>query len=174
MTPAPRAVVETIRSTSYAVAISVVDEALRRRLATADQLAAAVELFGGRSGVRTAVRAIAFGDGRAESVGESRLRVLLADLGLPQPALQVEIRDAAGRLVARVDFLLEQWGVVIEFDGALKYAGSGAEALIAEKVREDRLRDLGYEVVRVTWADLSRPMELLARINRAIARSHHH
>ena len=133
LTSAPRAVVETIRGTAYAVAVSVVDEALRRRLATSDQLTAAVKLFSGRSGVRTAARAVAFGDGLAESVGESRLRVLLADLGLPQPALQVEIRDSAGRLVARVDFLLERWGVVIEFDGALKYAGSGADALIAEK-----------------------------------------
>jgi hypothetical protein len=171
VTPAPRAVVETIRATSYPVAVSVVDEALRRRVATTDQLAAAVELFSGRSGVRTAAKAIAFGDGRSESVGESRLRVLLADLGLPQPVLQAEIRNPAGGLVARVDFLLERWGVVIEFDGALKYAGSGADALIAEKIREDRLRDLGYEVVRVTWADLSRPADLLARIQRAIARS---
>ncbi len=133
MTSGPRAVVEAIRATPYPVAVSVVDEALRRGVATTGQLAAAVKLFERRSGITTAVKAVTFGDGRSESVGESRLRVLLADLGLPQPALQVEIRDAVGILVARVDFLLEQWGVVIEFDGALKYAGSGAGALIAEK-----------------------------------------
>jgi len=61
--------------------------------------------------------------------------------------------------------------VILEFDGALKYGGTGADALIAEKVREDRLRDLGYEVVRVTWADLAQPLELIARIRRAIDRS---
>lgn len=61
--------------------------------------------------------------------------------------------------------------MVIEFDGLVKYAGSGADALIAEKRREDRLRDLGYEVVRVTWADLAHPAELVARIRRAIDRS---
>jgi hypothetical protein len=171
VTPGPRSVVEAIRGTPYPVAVSVVDAALRQRVATADQLSKAVELFGNSVGIGTAVRAVGFGDGRSESVGESRLRVLLADLGLPAPVLQAEIRDASGVLVARVDFLLARWGIVIEFDGAVKYAGKGAEALIAEKQREDRVRDLGYEVVRVVWADLAAPAELVGRIRRAIARS---
>jgi hypothetical protein len=173
MTPGPRSVVEAIRSTSYSVAVSVVDAALRQGIATADQLSDALQLFSHRTGIRTAAKAVTFGDGRSESVGESRLRVLLADLGLPAPVLQAEIRDHAGCLVARVDFLLARWGVIVEFDGALKYAGSGADALIAEKAREDRLRDLGYEVVRATWADLGHPVDLVARIHRAIGRSHH-
>jgi len=171
LTSGPRSVVEAIRYTSYPVAVSVVDAALRQGVATAEQLSVALRLFANRAGTRMAVRAVQFGDGRSESVGESRLRVLLADLGLPEPILQPEIRDAAGRLVARVDFLLARWGVIVEFDGLLKYAGSGADALVAEKVREDRLRDLGYEVVRVTWADLAQPLELIARIRRAIDRS---
>lgn len=163
--------VETIRATPYPVAVSVVDAALRQGVATAEQLADALDLFAGRTGIGTAERAVRFGDARSESVGESRLRVLLADLGLPEPSLQAEIRDVGGRLVARVDFLLERWGVIVEFDGALKYAGVGAEALIAEKTREDKLRDLGYEVVRAVWADLTHPVELVARIRRAVARS---
>jgi len=171
LTPGARSVVETIRGTPYPVAVSVVDAALRQGVATGDQLIDALGLFAARTGIRTALRAVSFGDARAESVGESRLRVLLADLGLPEPALQAEIRDVGGRLVARVDFLLERWGVIVEFDGALKYAGAGAEALIAEKVREDNLRDLGYEVVRVVWSDLTHPVEVVARIRRAIARS---
>jgi hypothetical protein len=171
LTSGARSVVEAIRYTSYPVAVSVVDAALRQEVATAGQMSAVLEIFAKRTGTRAAARAVQFGDGRSESVGESRLRVLLADLGLPEPILQPEIRDAVGRLVARVDFLLARWGVIIEFDGVLKYAGSGADALVAEKVREDRLRDLGYEVVRVTWADLASPLELIARVRRAIDRS---
>ncbi|WP_132299301.1 type IV toxin-antitoxin system AbiEi family antitoxin domain-containing protein [Kribbella sp. VKM Ac-2568] len=173
LTPGARSVVETIRGTQYPVAVSVVDAALRQGIATAEQFADALGLFAGRTGIGTAQRAASFGDARSESVGESRLRVLLADLGLPAPVLQAEIRDVGGRLVARVDFLLEHWGVIVEFDGALKYAGVGAEVLIAEKAREDELRDLGYEVVRAVWADLAQPVELVARIRRAIARSLH-
>lgn len=123
LTPGARSVVETIRATPYPVAVSVVDAALRQGVATAEQLADALDLFAGRTGIGTAERAVRFGDARSESVGESRLRVLLADLGLPEPSLQAEIRDVGGRLVARVDFLLERWGVIVEFDGALKYAG---------------------------------------------------
>ncbi|MFI5697524.1 type IV toxin-antitoxin system AbiEi family antitoxin domain-containing protein [Kribbella sp. NPDC051586] len=170
-TAGPRAVVETIRATSYPVAVSVVDQALRLRIATAHQLAAALELFTGRRGISTATRAVRFGDARSESVGESRLRALLADLGLPAPLAQAEIRDGSGSLVARVDFLFAQYGVIVEFDGDVKYGDGGRQALIAEKVREDDLRDLGYQVVRVRWSDLARPSNLLNRIHRAIGRS---
>ncbi|WP_432881184.1 hypothetical protein ACQPYH_36840 [Kribbella sp. CA-245084] len=38
--------------------------------------------------------------------------MLLADLGLPSPLPQAEIRDSGGSLVARVDFLFAQYGVI--------------------------------------------------------------
>lgn len=171
LTPAPRAVVEAIRSAQYPIAVSVVDEALRRGVATPLQLGGALELFKNRSGIGTAIRAVQFADGRSESVGESRLRVLMADLGVPTPVLQPEIRDDSGQLVGRVDFLLAEWNVIIEFDGALKYAGKSARPLVEEKRREDRLRDLGYEVVRVSWSDLTHPADLIHRIHSAIRRA---
>lgn len=168
-TEAARAVVETVLATGYPVAVSVVDQALRLRIATAEQLTDALTPFARRRGIRTAGRAIEFGDARAESVGESWLRVALADFGLPAPLPQAEIRDERGVFIARVDFLFTEYGVIVEFDGAVKYGGR--DALIAEKLREDRLRDLGYQVVRVTWPDLTDPADLLARLRRAIARS---
>lgn len=171
MTAGPRSVVETIRTTPYPVAVSVVDQALRHGKAGVEQLNEVLGLFAGRQGIAMAARAVRFGDGRAESVGESRLRVLLADLGLPAPIPQAEIRDAGGCLIARVDFLVDCWRLVIEFDGAVKYGEGDSAALVAEKVREDRLRDLGYEVVRVTWSDLAQPAEVIMRIRRAIDRS---
>ncbi|WP_328326039.1 endonuclease domain-containing protein [Kribbella sp. NBC_00382] len=171
LTPGPRAVVETIRYTPYPVGVSVVDEALRIGLATTSQLTDALELFKSHNGTGTAVRAVQFGDGLAESVGESRLRVLMADLGLPSPVLQAEVRNALGGLVGRVDFLFAESGVIIEFDGALKYAGKGSLPLVREKHREDALRDLGYEVVRATWSDLARPDELARRIRSAMRRA---
>ncbi len=169
VTPGPRAVVETILSTSYPVAVSVVDAALREHLATADELLELVRLFGRQRGVRAAARAVAFADALSESVGESRMRVLIADLGLPEPTLQAVITDRSGAFVARVDFLLAAYGVVVEFDGTGKYAGR--DALVAEKVREDRIRDLGYQVVRATWSDLSAPATFTASLHRAIHRA---
>ncbi len=110
-------------------------------------------------------------DGRSESVGESRLRVILrlAEIDVVPQSL---IRDEAGRVVARVDFLVDGSNLVIEFDGLVKYTDGGVEALVAEKRREDRLRSLGYVVFRVTWAELARPEVLLARIRQALRQPH--
>jgi len=105
-------------------------------------------------------------DARSESVGESRLRVHLAALGIPVIP-QVVIRDRSGDFVARVDLWVEGTGVVVEFDGRVKYTDGGPEALFAEKRREDRLRRLGYVVVRVTWSDLGRPDRVIAWIRQA-------
>lgn len=110
-------------------------------------------------------------DARSESVGESRARLLLSALGF-RPTPQVEIRNPAGKLVGRVDFLLKQKRVIVEFDGLMKYADAhGREALAAEKTREDRLRALGYEFVRLTWADLSRPPTVERLMRQALARA---
>ncbi|WP_122260858.1 type IV toxin-antitoxin system AbiEi family antitoxin domain-containing protein [Ornithinimicrobium cerasi] len=107
-------------------------------------------------------------DGRHESAGESRTAWVLHRLGYRDVRPQVSIVDGQGRFVARVDFLVGP-RVVVEFDGMLKYA-SPAD-LTAEKRREDRLRSLGYEVVRLTWADLARPEVVHARIQAALARA---
>ena len=71
--------------------------------------------------------------------------------------------------IGRVDFLVGD-RVVVEFDGAIKYDGlDGKRALMEEKRREERLRDAGFRVVRVTWADLTRPEVLVARIRGYLA-----
>jgi hypothetical protein len=47
---------------------------------------------------------------------------------------------------------------MVEFDGPLKYGGAaGRQALVDEKRREDALRSLGYQMVRLTWRDLHDP-----------------
>ena len=77
-------------------------------------------------------------------------------------------------MIARVDFLLSGAAVVVEFDGRSKYVdsdtSSGQRVLAQEKDREDALRSLGYEVVRLTWADLKDP-EAVIRAVRAARRT---
>jgi very-short-patch-repair endonuclease len=76
-------------------------------------------------------------------------------------------------LVGVADLKLDRWKVLVEFDGAMKY--SSPDTLLAEKDREDRIRALGYEVVRLRWSDLARPhlvrQKLLGAIARAEARA---
>ena len=128
-------------------------------------------------GTTQARRAVAFLDARSESAGESVSRVRLHQDGLPAPELQQEIVGPTGRVLARVDFCWDEERTIGEFDGKVKYGrlrrpGESMEDVIfAEKVREDALRDLGWQIVRWLWADLYRPGVIRDRVLRAFARS---
>jgi very-short-patch-repair endonuclease len=123
----------------------------------------------GRADARAAVD---LADGLTESPGESWTRILFVSLGLPRVEPQVEIRDSRGRFVGRVDFLFRAQRTVVEFDGLVKYAGAdGRQALIDEKRREDALRSLGYQVVRLTWRDLHDPASVNRLVREAFSRN---
>ncbi len=130
---------------------------------------------GRRVGGGAARLALDFAEGRCESVGESRSRVLMHRAGLPAPDLQYEVRRADGSLVGRPDF---RWGRLLgEFDGRVKYGrllrpGETPWASSSgEKRREDELREPGWDVVRWGWADLDDPDRLCGRILSAMHRS---
>lgn len=107
-------------------------------------------------------------DPRSESPGESRCRWLVHALGLGPCTPQFVIDDGT-RLLGIADLKLDRWDVLVEFDGTDKYTGPGS--LLAEKDREDGIRSLGYEFVRVRWSDFARPRALHGRILAAIARA---
>jgi very-short-patch-repair endonuclease len=86
-----------------------------------------------------------------ESPGESLTNMGCAAYGI-ELVPQVRIYDDNGVVVARVDFRVKGTNVLVEFDGKMKYTEDGV--LWDEKKREDRLRALGYVVVRITWADV--------------------
>jgi hypothetical protein len=169
-TTMPRALVETACTTSFESAVVSIDAAVHSGLVSTATMLRMLDVVEFWPGSPTARAALAFCDQRSESVGESRLRVLMHNQGLPAPLLQVVFMDADG-FVARVDFYFSDQETVVEFDGLVKYAGGSPEVLVEEKLREDRLRALGVEVVRVTWSDLDRPADVAARIRRAFTRA---
>jgi Transcriptional regulator, AbiEi antitoxin len=129
-------------------------------------------------GAREAGRIVEFADGRSESVGESRTRVIFELAGLPRPQLQELIIDpVTGGIVGRVDFCFKEERTVGEFDGRLKYRAQPEGGLTAEEVvwrekkREDAIRDLGYEVARSVWAELRRPAVVVDRYRRCFERA---
>lgn len=152
-------VVPGLVSTDAALRSGVVDEA---------QLAASRAVVVGPRSPRTDV-VLEHATPLSDSGGETRCRWVMHTVGLPVPELQVQVHDAIGELVGVVDFLFRQNWTIVEFDGALKY--DGRADVVAEKRREDRLRELGYEVVRISWADLAHPDRVLAKIRAAFARA---
>ena len=168
VTSLARTTLDLARSLPLRRGVAVVDAALRRGLSRDDLLALAVR-YPRRPGLGRAVRAIGLGDPRSESVGESESRVVLHQLGLPTPTLQFEVR-AHGVLLGRSDFAWEEHRLLGEFDGRIKYDGlvrpgqSAADVIMAEKRREQRLRDANWWVVRWTYDSLNRPEELARTI----------
>ncbi|CAM3115440.1 Type IV toxin-antitoxin system AbiEi family antitoxin domain-containing protein [Prescottella defluvii] len=170
-TPA-RTVVDLARTAAFESAVVSGDHALATGLVTRASLDDALARCRGRRGAAQAARAVAFMDGRSESVGESRSRVLIHRLRLPTPDLQRVIIDEQGS-IGRVDFLFENERAVGEFDGLGKYTEhlrpgqTTAQAVIEEKLREDRIRGAGYGVARWGWRELSSPEEVVRRLRRA-------
>ena len=165
------AIVQTTATAGLITGVAAADEALRRGKVTKAELADAVNQAGRCHGVADVRRMLELADGLSESPGESWTRVLFRGMGLPVPELQAEIRDEDGWFVARVDFLFRGQWTIVEFDGLLKYSGdNGRRTLIEEKRREDRLRSLGFNVVRLTWKDLATPSLVDRRIRAAFGR----
>jgi len=176
VTSPARTLIDVACSSSFATTVVASDAALRRRLITPEALAAALTGTEHRRGAPAGRRALRFADGRCESVGESLLRVAMHQERLPEPELQIRIIGPDGTIIARCDLGYPQLGVLIEFDGAIKYGKllqpgeSAPDVVVAEKIREDRIRDQGYVVVRVAWAELTDSAVLAAKINTALTR----
>ncbi|WP_299445140.1 type IV toxin-antitoxin system AbiEi family antitoxin domain-containing protein [uncultured Phycicoccus sp.] len=162
------ALVQTALDHGHVPAVVAADHALHHRLTTRAEIeaaAAVVRRWPEAGRVRTM---LAFVDGRAESVGETRLRLFVRAMGWSVVS-QVPVADESG-VFAYADLGVEGTNLLLEFDGRVKYA-SDPEALWREKLREDRVRRQGYVFERVVWSDFDRPVGLTARLHAARARA---
>ena len=131
----------------------------------------------GMRGGENARRHLLAADARSGSAGESLSRGQMHLLGVPLPDLQVAFPRGGGLDGTDiVDFDWPGLGVFGEFDGKGKYfrseingGRSPEDVLWEEKLREDRIRSLGWVVVRVTMADLRDPAAVRARVDAAVA-----
>lgn len=170
-----RTVIDLARALPYEQGVAVADAALSHGLERF-RLEAALRRQERWPGAARARRVVEFADARAESAGESVSRVLLVDQGLGPTELQLTVRGPSG-LLGRVDVAWPEHRTIGEFDGRVKYGRllrpgeDVGEVVFREKVREDRLRDAGWQVVRWTWADLDRPHVIADRVRRAFLRA---
>jgi hypothetical protein len=87
-------------------------------------------------------------DGAAESPGESWLRWVILDAGLPPPTLQHWVRIGPGRH-ARLDLAWPGRHVACEYDGVAFHTG---DRLFQDRARMNALARLGWTVIHVTAA----------------------
>lgn len=98
-------------------ALSGLDQLLRLGVFSLDELLAEIERFRRMRGVRQLRVLAPLADGRSESPGESALRLRCHDAGLARPQLQQDIVDARGRFLGRVDLLIEELRLILEYNG---------------------------------------------------------
>ena len=112
-----------------------------------------LETCRGWPGIRGLRLALEVADEGAESALESLAHVMQAEEGIPRPQTQVSLYDCAG-FIGRVDDYWPEEATVGESDGMFKYDAPGS--LRTEKLRQERLEQTGLQVVRVTYADVTR------------------
>lgn len=175
---AARTAVDTAAAASLVPAVCVLDWWLNQGLVTRDELEFYVEVFMRWWPMTVGLpTAFARSDGRSQSVGETRARLLLEDGGY-QPIPQFAVSHPSGRLAGVVDLVLREEGVMVEFDGEVKYGrllkpGQKLEDVIrAERDREKLLQELtGLWMLRLVWADLSTPARTLRRLDEVVAKA---
>lgn len=145
-------------------AVALLDTALHRRLVNSGRLRDWASAHAGYRGVRRLKRALELADPAAESVMETRLRLILVLAGLPRPRAQVSLRDDCGLFVARPDLYYPDARLAIEYDGA-----THRESLSADNRRQNRLIDAGFRLLRFTAGDVfDAPAEVVSMVRRAL------
>jgi hypothetical protein len=108
----------------------------------------------GRRGVRLMAALVDERAARGRFTGsgfESRVLRLVLSLGLPEPVLQHCVRD--GEFVAYLDLAWPDIRWVVECDSLAFH--SGKRALDWDRQRRRHLKRLGWDVVEVTWTDVT-------------------
>ncbi len=176
VTAIPRTLVDLARERDGRDALAAADAALHRRLVRPEAVQASLLASRNRTGIGRARRLLGLADGRSESFGESALGLVMIEIGLPLPELQVVVRDRVGTSLGRVDFAYPAFDLIIEFDGDLKYGvlvppgETVRDVVMAERKRERRMQEAGFIVIRIVWSDLLDLDVLARRIREAMVR----
>lgn len=169
VTSAARTVADIARSATFRDGVVVTDCALHGQVTTTREIQRVLADCKGWPGVEKARRVTDFATGRAESVLESCARVAFHEHGLPAPELQAPVLDRTGKVIARPDFTWPQYGTIAETDGIMKYRT--ARDIRKHFARDARLDKEGWEVIHITWAELSGDEAgVIARIRASFAR----
>ncbi|MEV0155328.1 hypothetical protein AB0H57_16515 [Micromonospora sp. NPDC050686] len=163
-----RTVADVILRIGRFPAVCVLDSALNRQLITEADMPAVAALIRGRRGAVLARKRLAEADGRAQSPLETRTRLRCVDGGVAPDVLQLEVRDDDGYLLGIGDLGWRGARVIAEADGRDPHGS--LQALYEDRVRQNRLVNAGWTVLRFTWSDTLRPDYIPETVRRALRR----
>ncbi len=142
---------------------AAIDSAVRLGLSSPEALAVRLGTLRGqgRWGCRLIEHLVI--DSGGHSPLERRFLQIMRTAGLPRPRTQV-IHRKDGRHVARVDFLFDDAGVVVEVSGQHGHASPTERARDAQ--RRNELQELGRLVYEYTYADVMHQPQMVAHTMR--------
>jgi very-short-patch-repair endonuclease len=120
-------------------------------------------------GVRSLREALSMTRYGSLSPQETRLRLLLVQSGLPQPALNYRVRTPGGDLRGMVDLAYPAERIAIEYLG--DHHRTDRDLFRDDIERRERFADIGWSMLFVTARDLHQPRPLLTRIRAALHRA---
>ena len=171
VTTVARTVADCLRAHEARVSVPIADAALHLGLTTPDEVEEQLERQRRWLGRPRAMQLLPLIDGRRESWLESYAFVLFDEWGLELPEPQVWVDDLGGQALGRVDGAWLQDATVLELDGKTKYGVVDEDEVprpwLIEKVRYDRMGNLGLERIRLGLDDLLGGPTLVRRTIRA-------
>jgi hypothetical protein len=168
-TPVARTVADLSREHGIDTGLAAADAALHSGLTTKEELLSVVARQSRWPGVKAARRVAEFADERSESPLESISRLRMDKHHLPPPRPQALICDEWGVLIARSDFYWDEYGVMGEADGAMKWEHD-PKVRDAHDEQTRFLESLGLIVVRWGWAELRAFDSVVRRLRLGFAR----
>lgn len=162
VTSLEQTIVDCVINFPLLVSLPIADSALHLGLTNKARLINYLENRGSSRGVRIARHVIELADPRPDNGGESQVRAVIIECGLPSPDLQVPVEDLSrpGHMYY-VDFMFERADgvkIAMELDGREKYEspemtkGQGmGEVMRRERRREALLTSHGLQVVRFSY-----------------------
>ena len=168
MTAPALTVIECARRFGPEPGLVIADTALRVGAVRRVQLDEQLDRFAGQPGALDAAIVVAEADARAATPLESISRWRFLCAKLPRPDLQMEI-DTGVLPLYYTDFGWKEERTVGEADGIIKYDEEG-NVIRAEKIRESRIEDAGYEIARWIWDEMwNTPDLVVTRVLRTFA-----
>lgn len=175
ITSVEQTVVDCAAYYSFRFSLGIADSALHQGLTDKDRLQNYLFSRENRRGARKAKRVIKYADARADNSGESMVRAIMLECGLPVPELQVPIENVLnpGHFYY-ADFMFTRpdgTKVVVELDGKDKYqkfemthGKSSIDVIMNEREREAAITSHGILVARFKFEDACNPKVLVRRL----------
>jgi hypothetical protein len=164
----PDLFVEMATQLSLVDLVVVGDWMVRRKGMTPDRLLRASRSAAGRAG-RQARLAASYVRTGVDSPMESRLRMLIVLAGLPEPEVNLTLRDVDGEPVRRFDLSWPEGKVIVEYDG--RHHVEREAQWEADLARREEIDDHGWRILVVVangvYRDPGSTVERVWRLLRA-------